>query len=131
MKTFKDLIISFHLEPPTYTETTKIISKMKSFVSRCPLDQVSVIAFKKCLLLFSLIKKIIILQNLYSNYISILMDSFMTSPIRVYRGVLQGDSLSPLLFNNIINTLYNTIKYEKIECMGYFFKPKTLVPVCR
>ena len=53
----------------------------------------------------------------------------MTSPIRVHRGVLQGDSLSaqgdnlsPLLFNLIINTLINTIKSEKIECMGYFYQ---------
>ena len=36
----------------------------------------------------------------YTDYdISILTDNFMTSPIKVQRGVLQGDSLSPLLFN--------------------------------
>ena len=29
----------------------------------------------------------------------------MTSPIKVQRGVLQGDRLSPLLFNLIANTL--------------------------
>ena len=46
----------------------------------------------------------------------------MTSPIGVHRGVLEGDSLSPLLFNLIINTLINTIKSEKIECMGYFYQ---------
>ena len=40
-------------------------------------------------------------------------------PIKVQRGVLQGDSLSPLLFNLIVNTLINTIKSEKVECMGY------------
>ena len=43
----------------------------------------------------------------------------MTSPIKVQKGVLQGDSLSPLLFNLIVNTLINTIKSEKVECMGY------------
>ena len=44
----------------------------------------------------------------------------MTSPIKVQRGVLQGDSLSPLLFNLIVNTLINTIKSEK--CMGFVFE---------
>ena len=34
----------------------------------------------------------------------------MTSPIKVRTVVLQGDSLSPLLFNLIVNTLINTIK---------------------
>ena len=48
---------------------------------------------------------------LFSDYdISTLTDSFMTSSIRVHRGVLQGDSLSSLLFNLVISTLINTIK---------------------
>ena len=46
----------------------------------------------------------------------------MTSPIRVHRSVLQGDSLSPLLFNLIINTPINAIKSEKIECIRYFYQ---------
>ena len=45
----------------------------------------------------------------------------MTSPIKVQRGVLQGDSLSPLLFNLIVNTLINKIKSEKVECMSYVY----------
>ena len=66
---------------------------------------------------------ITLISSLYSNYdISILTDSFMASPIRVHRGFLQGDSLSLLLFNLIINTPINTIKSEKIECMGYFYQ---------
>ena len=47
MKRFKDPIINFNLEPPTYAEITKIISKMKSSVLPSPLDQVSVIALRK------------------------------------------------------------------------------------
>ena len=58
MKTFKGPIINFNLEP-NYTETTKIISKMKSSASSCPLDQVSVIAFKKYPILRSHLTKII------------------------------------------------------------------------
>ena len=45
----------------------------------------------------------------------------MTSPIKVQRGVLQGVSLLPLLFNLILNTSINTIKSEKVECMGYVY----------
>ena len=56
---FKDPAINFNLEPPTYAEITKIISKMKSSASPCPLDQVGVIAFKKCPILRSHLTKII------------------------------------------------------------------------
>ena len=59
MNTFKDPIINFNLEPPTYTEISKIISKMKSSASSCPLDQISVIASKKCPILRSHLTKII------------------------------------------------------------------------
>ena len=54
-----------------------------------------------------------LITSLYTDYtISILTDTFTTSPIKVQRGVLQEDSLSPLLFNLIVNTLINTIKSE-------------------
>ena len=45
----------------------------------------------------------------------------MTSPVEVERGVLQGDSLSPLLFNLIINTLIQSIKIDKVKCLGYVY----------
>ena len=45
----------------------------------------------------------------------------MTSPIVVHRGVLQGDSLSPLLFNLVINILIATIKQDKLNCMRYVY----------
>ena len=65
---------------------------------------------------------ITLISSLYTDYtISIITDTFMTSPIKVQRGVLQGDSLSPLLFNLIVNTLTNTIKSEKVACMGYVY----------
>ena len=65
---------------------------------------------------------ITLMSSLYFDYdISILTDFFMTSPNRVHRGVLQGNSLSPLLFH-LINTLINIIKSEKIESMGYFYQ---------
>lgn len=54
-------------------------------------------------------------------------DSYVISPITVIRGVLQGDRLSPLLFNLVINTLIKIITQDKINCMGYFYH-LTLAP---
>ena len=45
----------------------------------------------------------------------------MASLITVSRRFLQGDSLSPLLFNLVIKTFINTIKQVKINCMGYAY----------
>ena len=69
-----------------------------------------------------------LVKSLYTNYqLTIATDSYVTSPITVRRGVLQGDSLSLLLFNLVINTLINTIKQDKINCMGYVYDG-TLAP---
>ena len=46
-------------------------------------------------------------------------NDFTTHPIKINRGVLQGDCLSPLLFNLIINTLITTIKSKQISTLGY------------
>ena len=52
-----------------------------------------------------------LVRSLYDGFkISVAGDGYVTNPIRVDRGVLQGDSLSPLLFNMCVNTLINTIK---------------------
>ena len=59
MKAIKNPTINFDLEPPTYAELAKIISKVKNSSSPCPLDQVSVIAFKKCPIPLSHLTKII------------------------------------------------------------------------
>ena len=65
---------------------------------------------------------ITLITSLYADYTTLIInDTFMTSPIKVQRGILQGDSLSPLAFNLIVNTLINTIKSEKVECMGYVY----------
>ena len=55
-----------------------------------------------------------LISELYKDFsVSIASNDFVTMPIPVERGVLQGDSLSPLLFNLCVNTLINTIKDEK------------------
>ena len=43
-----DPSIEFDLEPPTYQQVTNIIRKMKTSGSPCPLDQLSIICFKRC-----------------------------------------------------------------------------------
>ena len=73
-----------------------------------------------------------LVKSLYTNYqLTIATDSYVTSPITVRLGVLQGDSLSPLLFNLVINTPINTTKQDRINCMGYVYAcSKTLDAVC-
>ncbi|XP_028412518.1 uncharacterized protein LOC114535400 [Dendronephthya gigantea] len=41
-------LIEFDLQPPNYQQTTNIIRKMKTSGSPCPLDQISIICFKRC-----------------------------------------------------------------------------------
>ena len=40
--------IQFDLDPPTYQQITTVIRKMKTSESPCPLDQLSIICFKRC-----------------------------------------------------------------------------------
>ena len=61
-----------------------------------------------------------LIKNYYHNCaISIGTDNYSTEPMLVCKGVLQGDCLSPLLFNMVINTLIKTIDDEKEKCLGY------------
>ena len=67
-------------------------------------------------------------KSLCTNYqLTIATDGYVTSPITVRCGVLQGDSLSPLLFNLVVNALINTIKQDKTNCIGYVYD-STLAP---
>ena len=60
-----------------------------------------------------------IIGSLYDSfYISILTNEFNTNFIQVTNGVLQGDCLSPLLFNMIINTFIQSLKQEKYKTFG-------------
>ncbi len=46
--TLSNPMIQFDLEPPTYQQVTNIVRKMKASGSPCPLDQISIICFKRC-----------------------------------------------------------------------------------
>ena len=60
-----------------------------------------------------------IIGNLYGAFhLSIMTDNFNTNYIKVANGVLQGDCLSPLLFNMIINTFIQSLKQEKYQTFG-------------
>ena len=59
----------------------------------------------------------ITLFNLYSLYIP----TTVTLPTAVEKGVLQVDTLPSLLFNLVIYALINTIKQEKLNCIGYIY----------
>ena len=70
-----------------------------------------------------------LIGNLYSNfYTSVLTDSFQTPFIKMGRGVLHGDCLSPLTFNLcFIITLIHHISQEKLKNCG--FSLSSLYPV--
>ena len=61
-----------------------------------------------------------LINSLYTDYfISITAKDFIANPIKVNRGVLQGDCLSPSIFNLCVNVLIISIKSEKVGCLGY------------
>ena len=59
MPVLPDPINEFDLTPPTNQQITNIIRKMKTSGSLCPLDQISIIRFKRCLYLRSYLTELI------------------------------------------------------------------------
>ena len=62
-----------------------------------------------------------IISELYSGFsTSIATKTFVTSPLQVEKGVLQGDCLSPLLFNMLFNTFIQTLtKSKEFDQLNY------------
>ena len=61
-----------------------------------------------------------LINNLFRRYQkSIVTNNFITPPITIEEGVLQGDNLSPLLLNLCFNTLMLTLNQERVKCLGY------------
>ncbi len=62
-----------------------------------------------------------LIRSLYTNFqTSIITEKFSTPFITVGRGVLQGDCLSPLLFNMSFNTFVQHIKSESFLQLGFW-----------
>ena len=60
-----------------------------------------------------------IVKILYSDFhISVISNDFHTKYIAVEKGVVQGDSVSPLIFSLIINTFMQHVKEEKFTGLG-------------
>ena len=62
-----------------------------------------------------------IISELYSGFsTSIATKTFVTSPLQVEKGVLQGDCLSPLLLNMLFNTVIQTLtKSKEFDQLNY------------
>ena len=74
--------------------------------------------------MFSVIIKYLV-DTSYTNYsISVGTSHFIRNPVVVEKGLLQGDSLRPLIFNMSLNTLIRTIKNEKITLLAYNLSPR-------
>ena len=64
-----------------------------------------------------------LVKDLYSNFNTTIMTSHFETPfIKVGRGVLQGDCLSPLTFNMCFNTFIQYIKSQNFQQLGFKFK---------
>ena len=71
-----------------------------------------------------------LVSSLYTDFqTSIITEQFNTSFITVGRGVLQGDCLSPLLFNISFNTFIQHIKSEKYRQLGFWKSSKNGIPL--
>ena len=55
---FNDPSVEFDLSPPTYNKICKIDKIMKASGSPCPLDQISIICFKRWSILCSLVLEV-------------------------------------------------------------------------
>ena len=70
-----------------------------------------------------------LIRSLYTNFrTSIITEQFGTPFIAIGRGVLQGDCLSPLLFNMSFNTFIQHIKSEKYSQLGFWKFNKYGIP---
>ncbi|CAB4022313.1 Hypothetical predicted protein [Paramuricea clavata] len=71
-----------------------------------------------------------LVSSLYADFqTSIITEQFNTSFITVGRGVLQGDCLSPLLFNMSFNTFIQHIKSEKYRQLGFWKSSENGTPL--
>ena len=118
-----DPINEFDLTPPTYQQITNIIRKMKTSGPPCPLDQISIICFKRCPYLRSYLTELIQAVWLSGNIpeewkkaCTILIHkkdnsdspsnsrpiTLQTIPLKVFTSCLRNAMFTFLLGNNLI-----------------------------
>ena len=69
------------------------------------------------------------IMSLYQDFATtVITDSYAMSFLRIERGVLQGNSLSLLIFNLLINTFIQYVRQERFSQLGYSFS-KLLRPI--
>ena len=115
--------VEFDLDPPSYQQITAVIRKMKASGSLCPLDQISIICFKRCPYLRTYLTELIrsvwlsgsitnewkkactvlIYKNgdtsIPSNFRPITLESI---PLKVFTSCLRNAMYSFLMANNFI-----------------------------
>ena len=70
-----------------------------------------------------------LISNLYTDFYTTMMTSQYQTPfLRIERDVLQGDCLSPLLFNMCFNTFLQFVKSSKFQQLGYKFNIRLAPP---
>ena len=73
-----------------------------------------------------------LVRSLYTNFqTSMIAPHFQSPSLHVGRGVLQGDCLSPLLFNLCLNTFLQHIKTEKYKQLGFPITTVLILPLFR
>ena len=71
-----------------------------------------------------------LIRSLYTDFqTSVITEQFNTPFITVGRGVLQGDCLSPLLFNMSFNTFIQHIKSENYRQLGFWKLSENGIPL--
>ena len=69
-----------------------------------------------------------LISSLYTDlHTSVITDNYLTPAVPVRKGVLQGDYLSPLLFNMYFNTFILYIRQEKYMQLGFSSHDKLIV----
>ena len=60
------------------------------------------------------------IMSLYKDFATtVVTDSYAVSFLHIERSILQGDCLSPLIFNLLINTFIQYVRQERFSQLGY------------